>query len=213
MARCFITKIFDKVCLLVHFQKDGFHDMPNTTKRPFIGICYVALSDSVYCKLQTHMYTLTCMYCVCACVFQFSCACTCVYVCLFLKCLCVCLCFAYILVDLYICVCVCLYMYVFVYVCACICMCSYMCVHVYVCVFICVCLYMYVLVYVCACIHVCDTCGKLPSLRDTSARRDANLANFNVSARTYKSPHKDLKYQKWYLARRPIPAISVKPMF
>ena len=43
---------------------------------------------------------------------------------------------------------------------------------------------------------VCDTCGKLPSRRDTSAGRDANLANFNVSARTYKSPHKDLKYQK-----------------
>ena len=53
------------------------------------------------------------------------------------------------------------------------------------------------------CIHamflpllVCDTCGKLPSRRDTSAGRDANLANFNVSARTYKSSHKDLKYQK-----------------
>ena len=40
---------------------------------------------------------------------------------------------------------------------------------------------------------VCDTCGKLPSRRDTSAGRDANLANFNVSARTYKSSHKDLK--------------------
>ena len=47
---------------------------------------------------------------------------------------------------------------------------------------------------------VCDTCGKLPSRRDTSAGRDANLANFNVSARTYKSSHKDLKYQKWYFA-------------
>ena len=54
-----------------------------------------------------------------------------------------------------------------------------------------------------SCIHamflpllVCDTCGKLPSRRDTSAGRDANLANFNVSARTYKSSHKDLKYQK-----------------
>ena len=45
-------------------------------------------------------------------------------------------------------------------------------------------------------ISVCDTCGKLASRRDTSARRDVNLANFNVSARTYKSPHKDLKYQK-----------------
>ena len=58
-----------------------------------------------------------------------------------------------------------------------------------------------------SCIHamflpllVCDTCGKLPSRRDTSAGRDANLANFNVSARTYKSSHKDLKYQKWYFA-------------
>ena len=50
------------------------------------------------------------------------------------------------------------------------------------------------------CVLVCETCGKLPSLRDTSARRDANLANFNVSARTYKSAHKDLKYQKRYLA-------------
>ena len=92
--------------------------------------------------------------------------------------------------DVCVCVCVC-----FVCVCLCVCvLCVCACVCVLVCVCLCVCVLCMCVMYVC--VLVCDTCGKLPSLRDTSARRDANLANFNVSARTYKSAHKDLKYQK-----------------
>ena len=75
---------------------------------------------------------------------------------------------------------------------ACICMCLR--------VTVCLCVTVQRRVCNVASLLVCDTCGKLASRRDTSAKRDANLANFNVPARTYKSPHKDLKYRKWYLA-------------